>query len=115
MIRSNLHRPEYPRSLIEGGKNFFTVVAYNHRSILTDTQARKLDRSTWILYFMYYNLVKHGLVQTVPNWPWSSFPHYIITGYYESNWEEAVGQEVEGVVCVDNNKNSASPTHLRLM
>jgi len=51
------------------------------------------------LDYIHYNPVKHELVQTVSDWPWSSFHRYVKTGYYETNWGEAVGQEVKGMVC----------------
>ena len=51
------------------------------------------------LDYIHYNPVKHGLVQTVSDWPWSSFHRYVKMGYYETNWGEAVGQEVKGMAC----------------
>ncbi|MCJ7532800.1 MAG: transposase, partial [Anaerolineales bacterium] len=51
------------------------------------------------LDYIHYNPVKHGLVQTVSDWPWSSFHRYVKMGYYETNWGETVGQEVKGMVC----------------
>jgi len=51
------------------------------------------------LDYIHYNPVTHGLVQTVSDWPWSSFHRYVKMGYYETNWGETVGQEVKGMVC----------------
>jgi putative transposase len=51
------------------------------------------------LDYIHYNPVKHGLVQTVSDWPWSSFHRYVKMGYYETNWGEAVRQEVKEMVC----------------
>ena len=51
------------------------------------------------LDYIHYNPVKHGLVQTISDWPWSSFYRYVKMGHYETNWGEAVGQEVKGIVC----------------
>jgi putative transposase len=36
--------------------------------------------------YIYYNPVKHGLVQSVYAWPWSSFHRYVEEGLYEPNW-----------------------------
>ena len=51
------------------------------------------------LDYIHYNPVKHEFVQTVSDWPWSSFYRYVKMGHYETNWGEAVGQEVKGMVC----------------
>ena len=51
------------------------------------------------LDYIHYNPVKHELVQTVSDWPWSSFHRYVKMGYYETNWGEAVRQEVKEMVC----------------
>jgi len=51
------------------------------------------------LDYIHYNPVKHELVQTVSDWPWSSFHRYVKMGYYETNWGEAVRQEVKDMVC----------------
>ena len=44
--------------------------------------------------YIHYNPVKHGLVQRVVDWRWSSFHRYVRMGYYERDWGEAVGDEV---------------------
>jgi putative transposase len=49
--------------------------------------------------YIHYNPLKHGLVQRVVDWPWSSFHRYVKMGYYESDWGGAVGQEVYGMRC----------------
>jgi putative transposase len=36
--------------------------------------------------YIHYNPVKHGLVQNVKDWPWSSFHRYVKLGWYELNW-----------------------------
>jgi putative transposase len=49
--------------------------------------------------YIHYNPVKHGLVQNVSAWPWSSFHRYVRTGYYERGWGETVGEEVNRLKC----------------
>lgn len=41
--------------------------------------ARHLD-------YLHYNPVKHGLVPTVANWPYSSFHRFVSEGLYPSHW-----------------------------
>ena len=41
--------------------------------------ARHLD-------YLHYNPVKHGLVPSVSDWPWSSFHRFVRLGYYELGW-----------------------------
>jgi putative transposase len=36
--------------------------------------------------YIHYNPVKHGLVESVISWPWSSFQRYIRLGIYNENW-----------------------------
>jgi len=40
--------------------------------------------------YVHYNPVKHGLVQMVGDWPWSSFHRYVKAGWYEADWGEAL-------------------------
>ena len=49
--------------------------------------------------YIHYNPVKHGLVERVADWPWSSFHRYVRMGYYEQNWGGSVGMELDGI-CV---------------
>ncbi len=36
--------------------------------------------------YVHFNPVKHGLVKTVNEWPWSSFHRAVKQGNYSSNW-----------------------------
>ncbi|MBG0787654.1 MAG: transposase [Anaerolineaceae bacterium] len=36
--------------------------------------------------YIHYNPVKHGLVQNVRDWEWSSFHRYVRMGWYDGNW-----------------------------
>jgi putative transposase len=36
--------------------------------------------------YIHYNPVKHGLVQNVCEWPWSSFHRLVERGYYSQGW-----------------------------
>jgi putative transposase len=40
------------------------------------------------LDYLHYNPVKHGLVERVADWPWSSFHRYVREGLYEAYWAE---------------------------
>ncbi len=40
--------------------------------------------------YIHYNPVKHGLVRSVSDWPWSSFHRFVRNGYYERDWGQAV-------------------------
>ena len=41
--------------------------------------------------------VKHGLVERVADWRWSSFHWYGRMVYYEQDWGGPVGKELEGI------------------
>src|SRR6185312_14220033 len=36
--------------------------------------------------YLHYNPVKHGYVQRVADWPWSSFHQWVKEGIYPANW-----------------------------
>ena len=37
--------------------------------------------------YLHYNLVKHGHVDRVIDWPYSTFRHHDQQGVYPENWE----------------------------
>jgi putative transposase len=41
------------------------------------------------LDYLHVNPLKHGLVQRVADWPWSSFHRYVAQGEYEARWGSA--------------------------
>ena len=47
-------------------------------------------------HYIHFNPVKHGLVEAVSNWKWSSFHRYVQTGVYEMDWG---GYEQKSQVC----------------
>lgn len=40
--------------------------------------------------YLHYNPVKHGLVERVINWPYSSFHHYVKQGFYLADWGDGL-------------------------
>lgn len=36
--------------------------------------------------YIHYNPLKHGLVRTAADWPWTSFHRYVRAGHYPSDW-----------------------------
>lgn len=36
--------------------------------------------------YLHFNPVKHGLVQSVSDWPWSSFHRHVANQIYPANW-----------------------------
>jgi len=47
------------------------------------------DLNTHIDY-IHYNPVKHGLVNSVAEWKWSSFHRYIRSGFYDLDWGKRI-------------------------
>jgi len=39
--------------------------------------------------YLHYNPVKHGLVRTPCDWPWSSFHRFLDDGHYPRGWGDA--------------------------
>jgi putative transposase len=51
---------------------------------------RNQDDLNRYIDYIHYNPVKHGLVDRVVDWPWSSFHRYAKAGTYESDWGESL-------------------------
>lgn len=49
--------------------------------------------------YIHYNPVKHGLVKSVSDWPWSSFHRYMKMGYYEAGWGDAPEESLKRMEC----------------
>jgi REP-associated tyrosine transposase len=49
--------------------------------------------------YIHYNPVKHGLVKSVSDWPWSSFHRYMKMGYYEAGWGDAAEESLKTMEC----------------
>jgi len=47
---------------------------------------------------IHYNPVKHGVVQRVVEWPWSSFHRYVQEGHYGNDWGGKIGEEFQKMV-----------------
>ena len=44
--------------------------------------------------YIHYNPVKHGLVESVRDWPYSSFHRYVEKGFLEKRWgDDGCGEE----------------------
>ena len=46
--------------------------------------------------YIHLNPLKHGLVQRVVDWPWSSFHRYVRAGWLTADWAGGVEVEVGG-------------------
>ena len=47
--------------------------------------------------YIHYNPVKHGLVMSVKDWPYSTFHRYVREGIYPNDWGEAMPSLIEGM------------------
>ncbi len=74
-----------------------------HGERISDSRMRKGERGIWQrrywehvirderdlhrhLDYLHYNPVKHGHVERVIDWPYSSFHRYVARGVYPNNW-----------------------------
>ncbi|MDG9923307.1 MULTISPECIES: transposase [unclassified Pseudomonas] len=48
------------------------------------------------LDYLHGNPLKHGLVQRVADWPWSSFHRYVRRGTYPADWGGSKGSDIPG-------------------
>lgn len=49
------------------------------------------------LDYLHFNPVKHGLVESVNDWPYSSYSKYLAKGYYESAWGDVEPESIMGL------------------
>lgn len=49
------------------------------------------------VFYTYYNPVKHGLVQRVCDWPYSSFHHDVKNGVFPADWGGCVPENVQNL------------------
>ena len=50
--------------------------------------------------YIHFKPVKHGLVKSPVEWPYSSFPRYVKQGAYDSDW--GAGTEIKFDVKVEH-------------
>ena len=87
-------------------KNIFTRhwrASSSREGIITPSRQSKGERGIWqrrfwehtcrdeddlkrCLDYLHVNPLKHGLVEAVRDWPWSSFHRHIRLGEYDENW-----------------------------
>ena len=90
-------------------KSLFTsawLAAVGESIGVTESRASRLERGVWqrrffeytcrddtdlkrCLAYLHVNPLKHGLVERVADWLWSSFHRYVEFGEYPSNWGSA--------------------------
>jgi putative transposase len=49
--------------------------------------------------YIHYNPVKHGLVEDIRDWSWSSYHRYLKMGYYPDEKKYRIVQEIKDMVC----------------
>jgi putative transposase len=87
-------------------KSIFTRSWREHSTAeetITESRHRKGERGIWqrrfwehacrdeddlkrCLDYLHINPLKHGLVERVKDWPWSSFHRYVKMGNYPEDW-----------------------------
>lgn len=84
-------------------KSYFTHRAHEMSGVLTESRVGKHEMALWQrrfwehcirddadfenhLHYIHYNPVKHGLVGSPGEWPYSSFKHWVQNGVYTADW-----------------------------
>ena len=88
MVKTSFSRRIPAQKRKDGAKTIWQPRFYDH-CIRDESDFQKhLD-------YIHYNPVKHGLVSSPGDWPYSSFAHFVALGCYASNWGKVVPPEVE--------------------
>ena len=84
-------KAHFTKGLVKQGVTFNKTTNgqydYWQRRFWEHTIRNERDLTTHINY-IHYNPVKHGLVSTVREWPYSSFHRYVERGLIEPDWGE---------------------------
>ena len=51
--------------------------------------------------YIHWNPVKHGLVENVCDWPWSSFHRFVRGGQYDINWGQTAPKTIRKKIAED--------------
>ncbi|MEX0677946.1 MAG: hypothetical protein WD063_12770 [Pirellulales bacterium] len=73
---------DYRRYFVPGGTYFFTLVTAKRAPLFSSDLEAHFD-------YIHYNPVKHGLVRSPRDWPWSTFHRWVRAGHYNSTWAAA--------------------------
>lgn len=59
------------------------------------------DEEDWRKHvdYIHYNPVKHGLVRSPGEWPWSSFSRAVDKGWYDESWGSSEPTTILGMEC----------------
>lgn len=76
----------------KGEKGIFQRRFFEH----TITSEEELNNQ---INYIHYNPVKHGLVNKVKDWPYSSFHKFVKLGLYENDWGSA--KDIENIKDID--------------
>ena len=88
MVKTSFSRHIPAKKRKDGAKTIWQPRFYDHCIREESDFHKHLD-------YIHYNPVKHGLVSSPGDWPYSSFAHFVRLGYYVSNWGDVAPREVE--------------------
>ena len=83
---TRLYRQQFP----EDKSTLWQPRYWEHLIRDEEDLARHLD-------YIHYNPVKHGLVENVSDWPFSSFQKYRKLGYYDHGWGEYEPESIDSM------------------
>ena len=90
MVKTSFSRRMPAKKRKDGAKTIWQPRFYDH-CIRDESDFQKhLD-------YIHYNPVKHGLVSSPGDWPYSSFAHFVALGCYAGNWGDDAPPEVEDI------------------
>jgi len=88
MVKASFSRRIPAKKRKDGAKTIWQPRFYDH-CIRDEIDFHKhLD-------YIHYNPVKHGLVSSLSDWPYSSFARFVELGWYVSNWGDITPPDVE--------------------
>ncbi len=79
---------------------------------ISESRIRKRERGVWQrrfwehtiqddedlarhINYIHFNPIKHGLVNKLIDWPWSSYHDYVNNGYYDMDWGDRMPEDIK--------------------
>jgi len=62
-------------------------------------QIRNEDDLQRHIDYIHYNPIKHGLVEKIEDWPWSTYHKFVQSGFYEDMKLADMKRTCESIIC----------------
>ncbi|MXR35955.1 REP-associated tyrosine transposase [Craterilacuibacter sinensis] len=98
--RWRLIKSSFSRALPQGETRSASRLKHGERGIWQRRYWEHLirDENDFVRHvdYVHYNPVKHGWVERVSDWPYSTFHRHVTQGFYPADWGDAPDEDIGG-------------------